>query len=117
MEVSRDHETLSPYALDPAERARIARLVTGAQANDAAQERELRDAIYAVVERAKQRQTPPEQVLAQVKAAAKEGMRAIDPDADALIKRVVGWCIRGYYGVVQDARPRPGGELPKQHAD
>jgi hypothetical protein len=114
---NREHTPVSSYTLDPTERAKIAHLVTGAQANDSALERELRDAVYAVVERAKRRHTPPEQVLAQIKAAAREGVRAVDPEADALVKRVVGWCIRGYYDLAADHGSRLESDLPTHRAD
>jgi hypothetical protein len=67
--------------------------------------------VYAVVENARRRDTPPEQLLAAIKAAAKEGATPLDPAADAVVRRVVTWCIRGYYGLGHDQRARDGDQL------
>jgi hypothetical protein len=56
-------------------------------------------------------------VLAEIKAAARDGVRVLDPDAEAVVKRVVSWCIRGYYGVPPDQQVRREGELPSPRAD
>jgi hypothetical protein len=105
---------LSRYSLDPTEHARITSLVRGAHTEGRAKEDDLREAVYAVVEQARRRATPPEQLLAAIKAAAKEGATPLDPEADAVVKRVVTWCIHGYYGLEHDQPSQDSGQLGKR---